>query len=213
MTELSKKTLVFGIGTGRCGTTSLAKLLNSQENAFVGHELSPILPWEQNINAIRNRILQLDHQIHAELIGDVGMYYLPYVDCLCKTNINDIFNLKFIAIKRDKVSTVNSLIKKLDNKYNPFQKHDGTKWEHYQWDKSFPKYDNRLTVFDACCKYWDEYYDRVEKLVEEFPTNVKCFDLNDMNSKHKVDEMLSFINIKNRNTISNIHINKSVSFK
>ena len=175
MTELSKKTLVFGIGTGRCGTTSLAKLLNSQENAFVGHELSPILPWEQNIN--------------------------------------DIFNLKFIAIKRDKVSTVNSLIKKLDNKYNPFQKHDGTKWEHYQWDKSFPKYDNRLTVFDACCKYWDEYYDRVEKLVEEFPTNVKCFDLNDMNSKHKVDEMLSFINIKNRNTISNIHINKSVSFK
>ena len=65
---------IFGMGTGCCGTASLAWLLNSQENAFVGHELFPILPWSTSQKArdnfAANKWEQLNHESH--LYGLVG---------------------------------------------------------------------------------------------------------------------------------------------
>lgn len=209
MIELNKKTLVFGLGTGRCGTTSLAKLLNSQENAFVGHELSPILPWEPNFEMLKYRILQLEHQTHADIIGDVGMYYLPYVESLLRSQINEKFDLKFIILQRNQSDTIESYIKKLNKRFNPFQAHDGTKWERYDWDKSFPKYNTSLSIREACSKYWIDYYCKSRSLVEKFPENIRIFKMTDLNKKNKVLEILSFIGIDSAFDIVGIHINKN----
>lgn len=41
--------IVFGLGTGRCGTKSLARLLNHQKRAQVFHEIhGPNLAWQQS---------------------------------------------------------------------------------------------------------------------------------------------------------------------
>ena len=77
------KKLVFGLGTGRCGTHSLADLFNSQKNFEVTHELgdNPVLNWAFNdeclefyLNKITNR--QSNH------VGDVAFYLLPYVEAI-----------------------------------------------------------------------------------------------------------------------------------
>lgn len=209
MKTLSKKTLVFGLGTGRCGTTSLAKLLNSQENAFVGHELSPILPWNPNFEMLKYRILQLEHQIHADIVGDVGMYYLPYVEPLLRSQIDEKFDLKFIVMQRNQHDTVESYIKKLDKKFNPFQEHDGKKWDHYSWDQSYPKYNKSLSIREACSTYWDDYYHKSRSLVEKFPENIRIFKMTDLNKKNKVLEILSFIDVDNAFGIVGAHINKN----
>jgi hypothetical protein len=50
--------LVIGCGTGRCGTMSLANLLDSQDNAWVTHELMQ-LPWKFNKFALHNVLVQM----------------------------------------------------------------------------------------------------------------------------------------------------------
>ena len=101
MKELNKKTVIFGLGTGRCGTTSLSKLLNSQDNSLVGHELFPILPWNTNKSVFEFKFHQLNHQTHAyDVVGDVGMYYLPYVTSLLYS-FQNTHNVKFIIMERN----------------------------------------------------------------------------------------------------------------
>ena len=38
--------IILGTGTGRCGSFSLARLLNQQPGVQVSHEDPPLLPWE-----------------------------------------------------------------------------------------------------------------------------------------------------------------------
>ena len=51
--------LVIGLGTGRCGTVSLSRLLNAQPDAQVRHELRPYLPWAVD-EALLARKLDID---------------------------------------------------------------------------------------------------------------------------------------------------------
>ena len=39
------KKIIFGLGTGRCGTVSLSHLLNEQSNAYFTHERPFLMPW------------------------------------------------------------------------------------------------------------------------------------------------------------------------
>jgi len=206
---LSKKTLVFGLGTGRCGTTSLAKLLNAQPNTLVTHELSPILPWTPNFEMLQYRILQLEHQVHADFIGDVGSYYLPYVTPLIKSMINEKFNLKFVVLKRNMNDTVSSFLRKNES-YNRLQAHDGTKWKQDpHWDNSFPTYSSDLTKKQAAELRWHEYYD-VANTIEDNFDNVRIFNIEDLNSDLGVNSILDFIGIDNKNIVTNIKINEGI---
>ena len=95
------KIVVFGMGTDRCGSASLSYLLNEQEGALVGHELGPVLPWDTKDQAgIQFRWEQLQHQSHLyPVVGDVGVYYLPYIPMLMKSHeLVPFINLSLIHI-------------------------------------------------------------------------------------------------------------------
>ena len=59
------KKIIFGLGTGRCGTMSLSKLLSHQKNSIISHELGglPWLSWKKDKNfkfsATRKKILAI----------------------------------------------------------------------------------------------------------------------------------------------------------
>lgn len=130
--------VVIGLGTGRSGTNSLAKLLSAQREAFCFHEMNPacvrfsgtprpILNAVNEFQAIldggdsSNVAVDLSRPVSANaydklckmprlrLVGDVAFYYLSYVEAIAAHNRN----VRFLCTRRDIDMTVASWVKKL----------------------------------------------------------------------------------------------------
>lgn len=71
---MRNRRFVFGIRTGRCGTLSLARLLNSQIDAKVTREMRPLLDWEQ-LRPLPARDMLLSQALDAQRPKD--SYKLP----------------------------------------------------------------------------------------------------------------------------------------
>lgn len=129
--------IVFGLGSGRSGTASLAGLLNRQKHAVCFHELNPVAirhrgtvqPILNTVNEFgailrggdRSRLSMdltrtvnqkplgaLQSSSEIEILADVAHYYLEYVP-----EIVDIHsNVRFICLKRDRSETVQSWMRK-----------------------------------------------------------------------------------------------------
>lgn len=130
--------LVFGLGSGRCGTTTLASLLDSQADAICFHEVNPAaMAWEGTEHAVHSIVrdfeairagapaslavdltwrhgyaaadaLRVAHR--PRVVGDVALYYLPYAELLLNDNNADI---RMPCMRRDKAATIDSFIRKL----------------------------------------------------------------------------------------------------
>jgi hypothetical protein len=129
--------IVIGLGTGRSGTASLAKLLGSQQDAMCFHEMNPscvrfsgtprpVLNTIDEFQSILNGgdpsmlTVDLSRRVSAEaydrlcqmrrvrLIGDVAFYYLHYVEDILARNAN----VRFICLKRERQATIESWVKK-----------------------------------------------------------------------------------------------------
>lgn len=202
-----KKQLIIGLGSGRCGTTSLYKLLNSQKNSFICHESKPLLTWifdEKKIDNKLKKILSKD----KKYIGDVASYYLQYIEHIISKNPST----KFIILKRPKEEVVKSFINK--TKFLNFFKWNlwirKPKKKENKWSKMFPKY-NLNSKEEAIAKYWEEYYSKADKLIKKYPLNIKIFNTSDLNSEQKVKEILDFCNIsaKDKRIKYGIKVNKT----
>lgn len=141
MVQASK--IILGMGTGRCGTLSLAEILNGQPNTQVTHEEPPILPWdhEPNSGIIAKRFARMRRKRDAKFIGDIASFYLPYVEEIIKAEPD----VRIVCLKRDKDAVVKSFCRWLDQAHplptNHWAKELPPGW-HYEpnWSRIFPKY-------------------------------------------------------------------------
>jgi hypothetical protein len=130
--------IIIGLGTGRCGTLSLADLINSQANAVCFHEINPAcMSWSGSYGTVFSMLQDLQsildsgphdrlavdltgpHNVHAlerlrqsetvDVIGEVSFYYLPYVEQI----VNDFPAVKFPCLRRPREATVKSYEKKM----------------------------------------------------------------------------------------------------
>lgn len=210
----NKRKFVFGMGTGCCGTATLAYILNNQPNAFVGHELAPILSWSTSTDAqdffAKNKWEQLNHESHLyDLVGDVGSYYLPYVRFLMNnlnTELGEEVDFKFIILKRDKKEVISAFVDKFERQNNnTLQNVSNTRKD--EWDKCFPKYDNlSLPVAIEC--YYEDYYAEAHYLISVFPEHVRIYDIEDLNSETKVKDILDFVGVENPRILVGARKNK-----
>ena len=129
--------IVIGLGTGRSGTASLARIIASQRDAICFHEMNPscvrfagtphpILKAIDDFQAIldggprswltvdlcRPVAAQAYDQLcrlrQVRLIGDVALYYLSYVEEIAAHNPN----VRFICLRRERQATIESWVKK-----------------------------------------------------------------------------------------------------
>lgn len=231
--------IIFGLGTGRSGTQSLAHLLNEQENSVCFHEINPAgMRWNGSVETVLslindfvdiinggeravtidytspNRSAPLERLKNMErvnVIGDIGFYYLPYVERVISTEID----VKIPCMKRDKQDVLRSYINKFkvnsekkrsnifrkilnnrdfDSIYrNPFIDHNGAGWvKDVKWDKCYPKFGDSISLEDGLSLYWDMYYEYVDVLSNKYPDKVKIFDINEMNTEEGRRRILSF---------------------
>ena len=241
--------IIIGLGTGRSGTVSLSKLIHKQPNSVCFHELNPsCMSWEDSIGTVltmirefkeiieggkRNRLtvdLSIPHRSspleklnqldNVEFIGEIGFYYLKYVEEI----LEEFPDVKFPCFRRNKEATINSYYNKMFTKEyvsrlsrvfgkkapqrNHFVIHDGSKWELDNiWDKCFPKYEVG-DLKEAIGEYWEEYYKEAERLAKKH-RQLKIFELESFNDNQYQQELLNFCGFKNGETLQ-IHENKNI---
>ena len=182
--------IVFGLGSGRCGTQSLAALLNDQQGARVWHEvLGPAVAWEGGHRAVDEVLRRFLLHAEAKLVGDVASYYLPYVQQILAA----CPRVRFVCLKRDREETVASFLTKTARK-NHWMTHDGTQWKRTPWDTCFPKYPASSKA-EALGLYWDDYYRRAAELETSLPQGFRVFSIAELNTEEGQHAILEFLGI------------------
>jgi hypothetical protein len=199
-----EKQLVIGFGTGRSGTTSLCSFLNAHEGVRVLHEgrLSQTLPghpfsWTGDDEPILSWIAQIiSENDQYQWIGDVGMYYINYVEVI----LSHYPETKFICMQRPMEAVVSSYMKWVPQK-NHWMIHDGSIWKHDpKWDKAYPKFES-TDKEEAIRQYWTQYAALTQELMDRFPENIKTIHLEDFNTKQCRDAILDLINYSGKRNV------------
>jgi hypothetical protein len=175
--------VAFGLGTGRCGTGSLARLLQ------IPHEADGPLPWEVECWRLEMRLERWSKQ-RAKFHGDVGFYYLPYVELL-----NERLKCRFICLTRNKQQVIDSYLRHAAE-LNHWALHDGSTWRiDPKWDAAFPKYDCPSKA-EAIGRYWEEYHEEARRLEQQLD-NFRIYPIDALNCTEGRLAILSFALDKN----------------
>jgi len=189
------KKLIIGLGTGRCGTSSLSRFLTDQPGIRVLHEgridgaKSPPIRWEGDHENLLRWLDELATLCGSEqYYGDIGMYFLPYVEFL----VERFDNIQFICLKRNRKAVIKSYLNWTENR-NHWYEHDGSFWERDErWDAAYPKFDEPDKA-KALGLYWDMYHAEVDRLVAKYPSQVVCLPMDCLNHAAGQNQILDFI--------------------
>lgn len=193
--------IVIGLGTGRCGTMSLARLLNAQDGVWCTHEylVEPAgfdgLDWRREDQVATRLKTELDNGF--KVVGDVAYYHLSYVRFW-----KSVGPCRFICMRRDRDEYIQSAIRKIGN-HNIWMAHDGTKWNHCGLDDYFPKFPGP-TREEAIGQFWDWYYMLAERMEDE---NFRIFNMTDLNTEQGVLDILEFARVPEPNPIVGLRCN------
>lgn len=180
--SVSRSGLIFGMGTGRCGTVTLSKLLASQPGcnatSFL-HETRPILPWESahtsdvastRLSAIRQRL-----RCTGGKAGDVALFYLAYARDMLEIDPH----IRFIVLQRARDEVVRSYVQK-QLRCNLWSAcpNKTCRPGDIKWLPAFPKYPclTNSTIADGVRQYYDDYESKVAGLTRDFPLNVRVYE-------------------------------------
>lgn len=178
--------IVLGLGTGRCGTKSLARLLNAQPGFSVTHEARPILPWQGTQHGLESKIARMWGR-KGRAVGDVCFSYLPYIERAFRT----FPNLVAVCMQRQREATVQSLMRKTVGR-NHWGIHGPDDRRDARWDACFPTYPERDKEA-AVRRYWDEYACAAATLEAKYPERFRVVDLDALNDEAQVRELLRFV--------------------
>lgn len=189
MTLSEDKKIIIGVGTGRCGTTTFARLIGEQADATATHEKWR-MPWRFNRKAI-DKNLKMLHAYPTWIVSDAGFYYLPYTQYILESRPS----AKFVCLKRDREDTVRSYLRKTEGRDHwrwPLLRKGG---RDKRWDRCYPKFLAR-TKEEALGCYWDLYYGRSEELQERFPGSFRVFSMEPaLNSEEEQRRLFEFLEI------------------
>jgi hypothetical protein len=186
--------LVFGVGSGRCGTTSLRLFLDLQRDFSITHELNfegirQPMPWQPDFPLARQQ-LELLLQRPAAVRGDIGFYWLPYTEWI----LEQFPDSRFICLKRNKADTVASYLRRTEGR-NHWLQHSGARWILDEvWDSSFPKYPIEDKQ-EAVSQYWEDYYATAERMQQVYSGNFRIFPVDALNSREGQAAILSFVGL------------------
>lgn len=192
---------MIGLGTGRCGTTSLSRLLDSSAECHATHEMDRIrsrLNWAFKREEIEKSLGILASR-SAPVVCDVAFYYLPYVEYIADTRPD----ATFVCLRRDREETVESYMLKTEGR------------DHWRvgggrpdtWDRLYPKFD-APTKREAIGMYWDMYYGETERLAR-VGIRIKTFDVSALNDVAGASRILEFCSLPPSEESAGIHENAS----
>ena len=199
--------LIIGLGSGRCGTTTLARILNAQENALFTHE-NFTLPWRVNECMGLGAVVSM-HGRDANMFGDSAFYWIKYVPEVLRYAPD----ARFVCLKRNKNEVVRSFLARSDKQNwwtDPSSKHWDTELKLEFKIIMFPKYD--LPKTDGVSEYYDEYYRKAVAWEKIYPRNFKIFNMEEvLNEEVAQIKMFDFCGIENPKLMLGKKYNQAVN--
>jgi hypothetical protein len=198
-TSSRKPTPFIGVGTGRCGTTSLAEIIDACENVRCTHEAYSFA-WYEIDEEVGSLIRDLRRASEADLmLGDVGQSLISHLPELRSS----IHALKVICIHRDKQGTVDSFTRYGWQKLRPGDKRRWIdKCYHSDGDyrvrssRAFPVIDG-ITADQACGFYWEMY----ESMMRRIRQPVLHIQMEELNDDARLNAVFEFLEIPERDRV------------
>lgn len=183
--------VIFGMGTGRCGTWTLHRILAEQKDTVGNHE-GFACPWEPDYAIFYEAIIGMMIRLRASVIFNVGWYWINYTGRI----INLFEDPKIVVLKRPREEVVDSF-----KRYLPDVNKWTAPWSMY-WKPAkycitpdraqWPEIDAPRTR--ALEKYWDMYYAAAEFWQRRAPNNLLIVDMHEaLNTEAGQRHMLSFL--------------------
>ena len=186
---MSGPRLVFGLGTGRCGSSSVARLLDLQPDCEVFHEYFGYdLPAEGGEAFVDAFLTRAEHS-PARLVGDVSSAWLYYVERI----VGAAPESRFVCLKRDRAGTVKSF-DRWSGPRNFWSPHDGSEWQADVLDHCFPDFP-AVEKVESIGLYWDDYYRRAEAFAAAMPERFRIFDMGMINRSDGQRQIAAFCGI------------------
>jgi len=205
------KKYIIGFGTGRCGTKTLASLLNGCKNVNVSHEFRERgdrdyrLSWKFNAKEARTRVENLK-KLEGNLVGDVAHYYLNYIPHLREKFGNDI---KFVNLFRPSEEVYNSFLRK--TKKTHWIPKDHPKWKsHEPWTRTFPQYSDVTDNEHGLNNYLRDYYITSYTFGCIYTNQIFYIETKDLNKKEAQKRLFDFLEIPEEDRVyQNLWENRS----
>ena len=205
--------LIIGCGTGRCGTKSFSKLMDSQYSIKGFHELfiQPkgttfrekyhISKWSFDKSDFKIIKPYFNSVVNSKCIfSDTGPYYLNFLN-----QLEELYkdNIKIVILKRDKedfiksISKVLSSVKIKQSNFFTFK----TLSENYFFNFKLNNIEN------SASDYYDWFYKKIE---EQDLNNYFLLKTKDLNDEQKIKKLFEYLEIKTLN-FKSFHENKKPS--
>jgi hypothetical protein len=143
-------------------------------------------------------------------IGDIGSYYLPYVE----TMLQCWPGLRFPCLRRARTEVIASFMVKLSQSAGASRNHwaspSDLRWcRDPIWDRCFPAFeqlhDKDLEAYIS--HYYDFYYNIAEDLAARYPEHLRIFELESMNEPLGRARILEFCLPDRRHVDFDVHEN------
>jgi len=183
--------LILGLGTGRCGTASLAKLLTQTgvdcTHQMRGYDAHRPIGWDEPERAARAATAILERPgDNDSTVADISPWWLPHIPYLRTLHPN----MRTIALRRDADQCAASWQSHLTPQRNHW---DATNRD--PWTKSFPKFlGTENDIAAASRKYHDYYYRTCREL------DIEIFETRDLNTDGGVRQILRHLDLRTNTT-------------
>ncbi len=179
---------IFGVGTGRCGTVSLSRLLNAQPGLTVTHEAVGGPIWRYDDRYI-NTLMEKMHRSTTPVAGDIAYHLMPYLETLW----DRYAGTKVICLRRDKKATITSFRTKLKGRGRPWQigiwNGPGKGWRDRAITPAIAGFEKTIST------YYDQYYACAEYYQLARPLHFRIWPMEALNSAEGQREILRFAGV------------------
>ncbi len=182
---------IIGCGTGRCGTSTLAHLLNNQDGARVTHErFTYNLHWGK-MDGWMQKMIDASKKHDGHLYGDVALQWgsvaADWLD----------YGAQLVVMKRDLKSYLESWKYKAGRRNNWQPVKEGGTPGRSRWYNGFPNFSGCSSKEEALTRFWHFYYEElIPPLVDAYPGQVGVFRLaTTFNTEAGQHQLLTFCGI------------------
>lgn len=179
----------LGFGTGRCGTSSLFKIIDECENTVVGHESrSFITNWDnpdlQKVDALVDHLM--DHSRTGVVAGEISLTLLPRLDYIT----SKLPEVKLICLHRRREEVVASFLRKCGGLSRVLPEH---KCHELERSVKFPT----IAASDAIHS-WELYWMMYENWSYKFD-HVFHLNTEDLNNPERIEGLLNHLSVPLQN--------------
>ena len=193
--------VVFGIGSGRNGSTSLAELLSTIDGACCTHENPPLMGWKPEPEELHFHMQRLRRMAdHFPFVVDVAHWWLNAIGEL----IAHFPDAKVIGVRRDVESCTHSFMKIKGTGFgscNHWAPYGNGIWSAARWDSTYPTFsvpedardDPDGAKFQLIKRYVREYNDALRSLAARSPGSVMVVRTEELNDPTVQRSLFDFV--------------------